>query len=192
MSQKPMFKIRHRAVRQLVVLFVGVLITAIGVSAAASVASTSQQASSGLTEAGYAYDAGPSVLTPVAERLPRGESLRGVHRRTGSYQTSSARPYGNDSASAPTTSTSLRFVATKTGDKAGDKRNTPDQGALIDIADEADKRRGGVTPGEAEILKDWGKELGVPVRGPEAHPGRGHGAKEHIHVGPKNHIPVKR
>ena len=83
-------------------------------------------------------------------------------------------------------------VATKTGGKAGDKRNTPDRGALIDIADEADKRRGGVTPGEAEILKDWGKELGVPVRGPEAHPGRGHGAKEHIHVGPKNHIPVKR
>lgn len=92
----------------------------------------------------------------------------------------------------PARTAAHQFVATKAGDKARDKRNTPDRGALIDIADEADKRRGGVTPGEAEILKDWGKELGVPVRGPEAHPGRGHGAKEHIHVGPKNHIPVKR
>lgn len=42
-----------------------------------------------------------------------------------------------------------------------------------------------------KAYKDLGKEAGVPVRGPESHPGRPMGQQEHIHVGPVNHIPVK-
>ena len=69
-------------------------------------------------------------------------------------------------------------------------RNTPDEDALIQIAKDA-RNRGGVTPEQADILKDWGKEFGVPVRGPEVHPGRPFGKDPHIHVGPVDHIPVK-
>ena len=67
------------------------------------------------------------------------------------------------------------------------RRYTPDQNALIQLAKEA-KRRGGLTEREGDILRQWGQEYGVPVRGPEAHRGRGFGSKPHYHVGPVQHI----
>jgi RHS repeat-associated protein len=69
------------------------------------------------------------------------------------------------------------------------RRFTPNQQALVEAAREA-KSRGGVTRPEADILRDWANEVALPFRGPEAHPGRAHGANPHIHVGPVNHIPV--
>jgi len=70
------------------------------------------------------------------------------------------------------------------------QQNTPDQGAAVDLAKEA-KRKGGLSESEAKDLVDMANETGVPARGPESHPGRPHGRKPHIHVGPINHIPVK-
>jgi hypothetical protein len=52
-------------------------------------------------------------------------------------------------------------------------------------------KKTGITQGDAQTYKDLGKEAGVPVRGPEAHPNRPHGKNPHIHVGPVDHIPVK-
>ena len=53
---------------------------------------------------------------------------------------------------------------------AGGLRFTEDQSALIQLAKNA-KRRGGLTEEEGKILKEWGDEYNVPVRGPESHPG---------------------
>jgi hypothetical protein len=69
-------------------------------------------------------------------------------------------------------------------------RFTPDQEALVALGKEA--RRRGVTLPEARILKEWARELGIPFRGPEAHPTRSFGRKLHIHLGPINHILVRR
>jgi hypothetical protein len=68
------------------------------------------------------------------------------------------------------------------------KRHTPDQEAVVDLAQDA-KRQGGVTRQNADTLVDWGKEAGFgdASRGPEDHGGD---SGEHIHVGPINHIPV--
>lgn len=68
-------------------------------------------------------------------------------------------------------------------------RNGAEQSALIDMA-KRDKRSG-VTPGDAQAYKELGKEVGVPIRGPEVHPNRPHGKEPHIHVGPVDHIPVR-
>jgi hypothetical protein len=73
---------------------------------------------------------------------------------------------------------------------AGGLRFTEDQNALIQPAKNA-KSRGGLTEEEGKILEDWGNEYSVPVRGPEAHPGRGFGSNPHYHVGPVQHIPVR-
>jgi hypothetical protein len=73
---------------------------------------------------------------------------------------------------------------------AGGLRFTEDQNALIQLAKNA-KRRGGLTEEEGKILKEWGDEYNVPVRGPESHPGRGFGSNPHYHVGPVQHIPVR-
>jgi RHS repeat-associated protein len=71
------------------------------------------------------------------------------------------------------------------------RENTADQDAAIQLAKEA-KRKGGLSPAEAEALLDLAKEAGVePVRGPETHPDRPQGKDPHIHVGPVDHIPVK-
>jgi hypothetical protein len=67
-------------------------------------------------------------------------------------------------------------------------RNTPEQEALIDMA-EADKKVG-ISKEDAEAYKELGKGAGVPVRGPEARPDRPFGKNPHIHVGPVNHIPL--
>ncbi len=64
-----------------------------------------------------------------------------------------------------------------------------DQDAAIQLAKDA-KRQGGLSPDEAEALVEIGKEVGLPARGPESHPGRKFGSQPHIHVGPINHIPV--
>src|SRR5262249_12263903 len=67
--------------------------------------------------------------------------------------------------------------------------NSPDQDALIQLAKDA-KNRGGVKPGDVEVLKKWCGEYDGPVRGPEVHPNRPFGQHPHIHVGPVDHIPV--
>ncbi len=67
---------------------------------------------------------------------------------------------------------------------------TGDQDALIKIAKRA--KRTGVSREEADILQEWAKELEVPFRGPETHPGRpGFGSQPHVHVGSQGHIPVR-
>jgi RHS repeat-associated protein len=68
-------------------------------------------------------------------------------------------------------------------------RFTPEQDALIKLAKEAKRR--GVTPEEAQALRQWADEVGLPSRGPEAHPGRPYGQYPHIHIGPVDHIPVR-
>ena len=72
------------------------------------------------------------------------------------------------------------------------KKHTPEQEALVELAKEAAKN--GANEEDAETLVEWGQEYGFPnSRGPESHPNRGEGgSQEHIHVGPINHIPVKR
>jgi len=66
---------------------------------------------------------------------------------------------------------------------------TDDQKALVDLAKKA--KRTGVSPEEARILREWSNEYNLPSRGPEIHPNRNFNT-EHIHVGPVNHIPVKK
>jgi hypothetical protein len=65
----------------------------------------------------------------------------------------------------------------------------PDQSALVDLAKGA--KRTGVTPQDAQTLRDWAREYKMPSRGPECHPGRPFGQYPHIHVGPVDHIPVR-
>ena len=77
-------------------------------------------------------------------------------------------------------------------EKKPEKRHTPDQEALVEIAKDKEKR-GGVSEEEAETLVQWGTEIGLEnTRGPESHPNRPEGSKPHIHVGPVNHIPVNK
>jgi hypothetical protein len=71
--------------------------------------------------------------------------------------------------------------------EAKSKKFTSDQQAVIDLAKNAKRR--GVTRGEAETLIQWGKEYGLPVRGPESHPGRKF-KDPHLHIGPVDHIPI--
>jgi RHS repeat-associated protein len=73
---------------------------------------------------------------------------------------------------------------------AGSLRFDPDQNALIQLAKEA-KRGGGVTLEEALALEEWADEYSVVFRGPEIHPTRRFNIP-HIHVGPVDHIPLKR
>jgi hypothetical protein len=49
------------------------------------------------------------------------------------------------------------------------KENTPDQDALIQIARHG-KKTGGFTEDDFDIIKGWGKELDVPVRGLDRSP----------------------
>jgi RHS repeat-associated protein len=65
---------------------------------------------------------------------------------------------------------------------------TGDQDALIKIAKKA--QRNGLSPEDAEALREWAEEYDVPFRGPEEHPTRGFGSQPHVHVGPVDHIPV--
>ncbi len=68
---------------------------------------------------------------------------------------------------------------------------TAEQDAVIQLAKDA-KRAGGLTQGDAETLREWAKEYGLPSRGPEIHPNRPGWAGEnpHVHIGPVNHIPI--
>jgi len=70
----------------------------------------------------------------------------------------------------------------------GTRTFTADQSALVDLAKEA--QRTGVTRQEADVLRSWANETGLPFRGPETHPGRPIGQFPHMHLGPINHIPV--
>lgn len=60
--------------------------------------------------------------------------------------------------------------------------------ALIDLAKQC--KRKGVTPEEADTLRKWADEYGVPSRGPEQHSKRNY-KDPHIHVGPVDHITVR-
>ena len=84
-----------------------------------------------------------------------------------------------------------------------DKRFTPEQQALVEMA-KGDKQRGGVTEGDMEAYKELNAGAGAAgfplpgaVRGPEVHPPRspnskpGPGQQPHGHVGPVQHIPVR-
>jgi RHS repeat-associated protein len=77
------------------------------------------------------------------------------------------------------------------GQKSPDpnKRFTPDQSALIDLAKEA-KQAGNLSPEDAQSLQDWADELNIESHGPESHPNRNFDI-EHIHIGPIDHIPIK-
>ena len=87
-------------------------------------------------------------------------------------------------------------AANATDDAAGasgnDKRYTPDQQAVIDLAKEA-KANGGVTLDDTNTLLDWAYEYGVPAHGPEIHPSRTGEASNilHFHIGRTGHIPIK-
>ncbi len=73
--------------------------------------------------------------------------------------------------------------------QAASAKNNRDKSALIDMAKK--DKRSGISSDDAAAYNELGKEAGVPVRGPEAHPDRPHGKDPHIHVGPVDHIPVQ-
>ncbi len=73
--------------------------------------------------------------------------------------------------------------------KKNEKVHTPDQEAVIDLAQEAKTR--GLSQSEAENLVEMGRQVGFEnSRGPETHPNRHVGKDPHIHIGPVRHIPV--
>ena len=69
-------------------------------------------------------------------------------------------------------------------------RNTADQSALVRIAKDAFRRRGGWTREEWEVLKGWAKEYEIPFRGPEVSVRGLFKTLEHVHLGPLEHIPI--
>jgi molybdopterin biosynthesis enzyme len=68
-------------------------------------------------------------------------------------------------------------------------RFNEDQAALIDLAKQA--QRTGLSPAQADVMRQWAQEHGLLFRGPEVHPGRPFGQFPHVHIGPIDHIPVK-
>ena len=85
--------------------------------------------------------------------------------------------------------------------EGGAKAFSKEKQALVDMA-KADKKVGGVTPGDMKAYEELNQGLTDPfpadkVRGPETHPLRtpestpGPGQSPHGHVGPVSHIPVK-
>jgi len=79
--------------------------------------------------------------------------------------------------------------------KGASKKFSKEKQALVDMAKQ-DKKRG-ITADDMQAYKDLNKELPDPfpsnkVRGPEAHSGRPYGKEPHGHVGPVNHIPIKK
>ena len=80
--------------------------------------------------------------------------------------------------------------------EAADKQFSRGKQALVDMA-KADKRTG-ISEADMQAYKDLNKELPDPfpakmVRGAEAHPDRGpHAQQWHGHVGPVDHIPVRK
>jgi RHS repeat-associated protein len=83
---------------------------------------------------------------------------------------------------------SKESTQTESSSECGELRFNGDQDALIKIAKEA--QRNGLSPEDAEALREWAEEYDVPFRGPEEHPTRGFGSQPHVHVGPVDHIPV--
>ena len=82
---------------------------------------------------------------------------------------------------------------TQEGQQQGDRgnrgrKNTPEEDAVIQLAKEA-KRKGGLSPAEAEALKQLGKAAGLDTKD---HTNTTHWTGgPHIHVGPIDHIPVR-
>jgi hypothetical protein len=70
------------------------------------------------------------------------------------------------------------------------QRFTPDQAALVNLVNDDIRRTGGLSSEQIDIVRKWAREVGLPFRGPEIHPGRRFGRTPHVHVGPVNHIQV--
>ena len=71
-------------------------------------------------------------------------------------------------------------------------RHTPDQEALVDLAQDAQKR--GVSRENAETLVKWAEEYGFkPLIHWEGHAGGTNAVTQgpHFRIGPVNHIPIK-
>ena len=66
---------------------------------------------------------------------------------------------------------------------------TGDQDALIKIAKEA--KRNGLSPEDAEVLREWAEEYDVPFRRDEGHPNRPLWEEPHYKIGSQNHIPER-
>jgi RHS repeat-associated protein len=77
--------------------------------------------------------------------------------------------------------------ASKPNDNTGEPYNE-EQDALIKIAKRAKKT--GLTPEEAEILREWAEELNIEFRGPESHEKGKTRGQPHYHCGNQGHIPA--
>ncbi len=66
---------------------------------------------------------------------------------------------------------------------------TGDQDALIKLAKEA--KRNGLSPEDAEVLREWAEEYDVPFRRDEGHPNRPLWNEPHYKIGSQNHIPER-
>jgi RHS repeat-associated protein len=66
---------------------------------------------------------------------------------------------------------------------------TGDRDALIKIAKEA--KRSGLSPEDAEVLREWAEEFDVPFRRDEGHPNRPLWKEPHYKIGSQNHIPER-
>jgi RHS repeat-associated protein len=66
---------------------------------------------------------------------------------------------------------------------------TGNQDALIKIANEA--KRNGLSPEDAEVLREWAEEYDVPFRRDEGHPNRPLWEEPHYKIGSQNHIPER-
>jgi hypothetical protein len=64
---------------------------------------------------------------------------------------------------------------------------TGDEDAVIKIAREA--KRNGLSPEDAEVLREWVEEYDVPFRRDEGHPNRPLWKDPHYKIGSQNHIP---
>jgi hypothetical protein len=84
-----------------------------------------------------------------------------------------------------------RLMEQSSQEESESKEFDEDQKAAVELAKEA-KKKGGLAEDEAEALVEQANDVGVPSRGPESHPNRPHGKEPHVHVGPVNHIPVRR
>lgn len=71
--------------------------------------------------------------------------------------------------------------------QTGGLQFSDDVSALIELSKKGKKTE--ISPQDAQTLLDWAKEYHLPARGPERHLNRSY-TKEHIHIGPVNHITI--
>lgn len=80
--------------------------------------------------------------------------------------------------------------ACEAGEAAGAARFTPDQSALVQLAEQY-RKRGGVSMQQARILEEWAQEYGLAFRYHPGHASSRYWNRPHIHLGPVQHIPVR-